>query len=129
MIQFEQGCTYDVAHLKPFDLQLALSGHPLAAKGGNAVRCFRKMGEECGAPVFGFDVWRETLWSDTAFYETGLTDELRLAPLEVRHDKPLHVGDEIEIFLGWAKVWQRQKFHPTSYQSQDWRLDWRWPKE
>jgi hypothetical protein len=95
MIQFEQGCVYDVAHLKPFDLQLALSGHPLAAKGGEAVRFCRNMNHN----MTYWDCWIDelNLWRVDWDFTHCVSSKLRLAPLGVKDGRALHVGDEIEM--------------------------------
>ena len=134
MIQFEQGCTYDVAHLKPFDLQLALSGHPLASRRGESIRLFRSMSSD----RYNFDYWDadDRSWISQFNLPTErLALELRLAPLAVKDGKPLHVGDEVELCIPgkrspqseWAIEWRK---HVVSLGSLPTVLQgWQWPKE
>lgn len=129
MIQFEPGCVYDVAHLRPFNLELALQGHPLALPDGSSVRHLRKMSDS----YYSYDRWYEdtSSWFCTRdIYCMRLEDSLRLTPLAVKDGRPLHVGDEIEFRRDphdqWAtkrpecwvfSVWQRPSFG----------FEWRWP--
>jgi len=90
------GKVYDVAHLRPFDLELAKQGHPCVTFQGETIRLLRDMD---GA--WRFDVWRDGKW--TARTTEDLEWTLRLAPLAIKNnprtgkDEPLHVGDVIEF--------------------------------
>ena len=132
MIQFEQGCTYDVAHLKPFDMELAKSGHPLAmldSEYGSSVRFFSRD----SADTYCFQWW-DHLFNKWQFYNNHdhmMPKVLGLAPLGVKDGKPLHVGDSIEIkSQPFGRLWQSSTVDNRSDVSRDWRArDWRWPKE
>jgi hypothetical protein len=130
MIQFEQGCTYDVAHLKPFDMALALAGHPLASSQGHQARNFRMLSDD----LYALDWWVAGHWHMSSCYVHQLQDTFMLAPLAVKDGKPLHVGDEMEIYREFADddaSWVLCKVHSHEMGL---ALDlrpafWRWPKE
>lgn len=127
-IKFEPGQVYDVAHLRPFDLELALQGHPLATAKGEGVRAFRVY-HHGGV---SFDYWREGAfaggWLPAGTIEPANTPIiLRLAPLAVKDGRALHVGDEIDIML--IEFWRQHiitarsaiNFFPAA-------RAWRWPE-
>ena len=89
-IPYYEGKVYDTAHLRPFNLDLAKAGHPLATYQGEEIRLLRDMDS-----AWRFDVWRDSKW--TARTAEDLNWTLRLAPLAVKDGRPLHVGDVIEF--------------------------------
>ncbi len=132
MIRFEPGTVYDVAHLKPFDLPLALAGHPLATKHGRSVRHLRQM-DNGDRIIFGFDEWDEPGWIADCYFLPKLAQYLRLAPLCVRDGRPLHVRDEIEVSIvvsgggcEWTKIGATIKGHLSGFYK-DHSDQWRWP--
>ncbi len=96
-IKFEPGQVYDVAHLRPFDLDMALEGHPLATHDGGGVRLFR----ETSADGLAWDQWSRYLNAWVCEFEPNEFAEgmLCLAPLAVKDGRPLHVGDQIVELL------------------------------
>ena len=135
MIQFEQGCVHNKEHLKLFDMELAKAGHPLATKDGDSVRCLRQSNPDGDFVVFAFDEWTGDYWSHEQDYGTRLELRLHLAPLAVKNNRALHVGDEIELCIPekrspqdeWAIEWRK---HVASLGSLPTVLQgWRWPKE
>lgn len=130
MTQFEPGTVYDVAHLKPFDMKLALAGHPLASRRCESIRLFRSMSSN----RHNFDYWDadDRSWiSQFNLPIERLALELRLAPLAVKDGRALHVGDSIEIkSQPFGRLWQSSIVDNRSDVSRDWSArDWRWPKE
>ena len=132
MIQFEQGCTYDVAHLKPFDMELAKSGHPLAmldSEYGSSVRFFSRD----SADTYCFQWW-DHLFNKWQFYNNHdhmMPKVLGLAPLGVKDGRALHVGDEIERAYDYGQftAWNAGKVRADDVRH-DWHnKDWRWPKQ
>ena len=89
-IPYHKGKVYDIAHLRPFNFELAKAGNPLATYQGEEIRLLRDMD---GA--WRFDVWRDSKW--TARTTEDLDWLFRLAPLAVKDGRPLHVGDVIEF--------------------------------
>lgn len=141
MIRFEPGTVYDVAHLRPFDLELAKVGHPLAyeyefdsKRVGVSVRHFRMMSEK----LVTFDAWipDETMWRGGGFSDARLPDIfLRLAPLSTKDGRGLHVGDEIEVYLGRKNgeaIWDRELIvahdRGTALLIKSGYETWRWPE-
>ncbi len=133
MITFELGTTYPIEHLRPFDLELAKAGHPLAMVNGHAVRAFRAQGDNC----FAFDWWNGAAkWLQTENAQHTLCFNLRLAPLAVRDGRPLHVGDEIEVRHA-TKGWLISSANLTDYHvglyryvfQDNGQLAWRWPTQ
>jgi hypothetical protein len=128
MIQFEQGCVYDVAHLRPFNLELALQGHPLALRSGEQVRLFRDM----NGFYFALDYWADDFgcWAHLEVRKKGIDDLLRLAPLAVKDGRPLHVEDEIETF--YMTDHNAYDYEPNimtfdRFKEVQTPLMWRWP--
>lgn len=128
MIRFEPGTVYDVAHLRPFDLELAKAGNPLATYDGKEVRLFRVRSQR----HFSWDVWAESgpSWDNDYGNEEWAKTHLRLAPLAIKDGRGLHVGDEIEMGRS-LDYWD--KTIVTSFQEGMALANadecWRWPKE
>ncbi len=127
-IQFTPGTVYDVEHLRPFDLELAKAGHPLATDGGNAVRLFR-MHSEIG---YIWDWWnpRFKKWAHLSDSETCLPDWLRLAPLAIKDGRGLHAGDEIEVAVWDDEACEKKSWEATTANvgTAIW-TNWRWPQK
>jgi hypothetical protein len=135
MIQFEQGCTYDVAHLRPFDLVLAKQGHPLACLYDEipvSVKAFRAMSEY----TIGFDYWtpKYECWQIGSAVAGMLARNMRLAPLAIRDGRALHVGDVIEWRETLDHLWLPRNVDPSEV-GDSWAnvrtyygRDWRWPE-
>ena len=138
------GKVYDVAHLRPFDLDLAKQGHPLATNEGPSVRLFREsatfeqtafyLWDEWGDPKEndGYAIWRLSGDGENA-YEVG--KRLRLAPLAIKHDprtskdEPLHVDDVIEIkgSPNYGEPWLPHIVGAGSLIGKSDDNSWRWP--
>lgn len=133
MIEFKPGQVYNPEHLRPFNLQLALQGHPLASVNGFSVRYLR-LSE---ADWFMWDAWAEKScrWLSFEAPTVFAGDSLRLAPLAIKDDRPLHVRDEIEWRASIAHPWQSRNVGPSEaaapwdYVRTYYGRDWRWPKE
>jgi hypothetical protein len=109
-IEPKEGKVYDLSIpniLRPFDLELARQGHPLAWVDAREIRLLRKM----GGNIYSYDYWDEDGWVSCDLHnEKSLDKNLRLAPLAGKDGKPLHVGDVIEVKVvmfggdGWRGV-------------------------
>ncbi|MGL4230406.1 MAG: hypothetical protein ACRDAM_02285 [Casimicrobium sp.] len=136
-IHFTPGTVYDVAHLREFDLELALQGHPLATFRGQSVRAFRAM-TSGDLPLYALDIWdcnaidKEWSCSGHAIPALQLEGFLRLAPLAVKNGRPLHVGDEIK----WAHESEPENWRTmhaglaglAAIEATSGRIQWRWPE-
>ena len=84
----------------------------------------------------GPDVWIPTT---EMFYATDCRTELALAPLAIKDDQPLHVGDVIEVNLGmtiptirneWGTIEEPLTLNWWNYLTSHEHWDetcWRWP--
>jgi hypothetical protein len=95
-IEYKEGKVYDPAHLKPFDLDLAKAGHPLANFDGTEVS---HLFESISADVYSYRGWSKAAGQHYLNTEsiTLISERLYLAPLAIKDGRPLHVGD-------WATV-------------------------
>lgn len=129
-IPYYEGKVYDTAHLRPFNLDLAKAGHPLATYQGEEIRLLRDMDS-----AWRFDVWRDSKW--TARTAEDLNWTLRLAPLAVKDGRPLHVGDVIQSMncrYDPFKLpeWEAVKVAVDSfrcYLEENLFIEWRFPKD
>lgn len=132
-IEYKEGTVYDPAHLRPFGLELAKQGHPVAKMNGNVsgLEVSHMFQNDSDSTGFNVIYWN-TFWQLTYTPFKSLDKYLRLAPLAVKDGKPLHVGDVIEIFnfdvdkyvvktIKSVAVWRRLRLDLTD--------DWRWPVE
>ena len=130
------GKVYDVAHLRPFDLELAKQGHPLAwFINGCEVRYLAQTYAEDDR-WFDFSHYEpsDAAWINRTRSALGVQQSLRLAPLAIKHDprtgkdEPLHVGDVIEIDaqLGWSAI-SLSTLEDYFRTLELWA--WRWPVE
>ena len=139
-IEYKEGKLYNPAHLRPFSLELAKQGHPLASLDGHEVS---HMFEPIDS-FYAIRYWHpcKKYWYIERTNKKDLTVFLRLAPLAVKKDatgklKPLHVGDVIEIYRipqdgRKSCKWEKCKAvvaHATILNRKDGALDWRWPAE
>lgn len=99
------GKVYDVAHLRPFDLELARAGHPVAVHNGDEVSHIFIDQDEISATFRHWQKFRLHgcwLYHSLPYHKNSVGKYLRLAPLAIKHDprtgkdEPLHVGDVIE---------------------------------
>lgn len=79
-IEYEDGEVYNLEHLKPFDLDLAKQGHPLATDDGYSVRLFRQRDKE--GTEYAMDIFQQGVWCHERVRAGRLALSLRLAPLE-----------------------------------------------
>lgn len=139
-IEYKEGTVYDPAHLRPFNLELAKQGHPLATIGGAEVRCFRAMStleEKKGFRTSDF--WMADSWdvATSHWFSCGNFDlnRLRLAPLDVKDGRALHVGDVIEARNNHYDRTQLRDYERIKITDDNMRIvnskmwDWRWPVE
>lgn len=130
MIRFEPGTVIAKEHLRPFDLELAKAGHPLATYDGKEVRLFRVRSQH----HFSWDVWAESgpSWDNDYGNEEWAKTYLRLAPLAIKDGRPLHVGDEIEqhfvstLLTEDQYFWRRVKI--MSHEAARTLGHWCWPE-
>lgn len=134
MIEFEPGTVYDVSHLRPFDMELAKAGHPLADRFGRAVRCVRY----CNKNGLRFDYWDEyaPMWMADYTELGNCAHHLRLAPLALKDDRALHVGDTIELVQFFHdEAGEEKRYAETVVDAElveglsSGQFDWRWPKD
>jgi len=137
-IEYKAGVVYDPAHLRPFNLELAKQGHPICTVSGREVRLLRE-----ASKLWAYDEWYAGIgdggyWGTcTHQKETYFANNLRLAPLDVKDGKPLHVGDVIEYFCRWNGNGYYEVDDPKCWTKTKARLPfdiplleaWRWPVE
>lgn len=130
-IEPKEGTMYNPAHLRPFDLELAKQGHPLAWDDGSEVsHIFQNSKDAFVIRSFGeYKNWDMS----KPILEVELKKYLRLAPLDVKDGKPLHVGDVIEENYSQPlgeepscelPIWTSPKPAYVGLQ-----YEWRWPVE
>jgi hypothetical protein len=127
-IKFEPGRVYDVAHLRPFDLELALAGHPICTPSGYSARLFRALYNQ----KYSYDYWTGKGWMLSGEQCDGSALlNLRLAPLAVKDGRALHVGDEIKVFgstwMRWARV-TLDFYNWVKVLHLQVTMQWRWPE-
>lgn len=84
-------------HLRPFDLELAKQGHPMAWEDGCEVSYYFQGRAGMVDTVW---LWRNFYqhWTERGMYD-GCKDSLRLAPLAIKDGKPLHIGDVVNVLF------------------------------
>jgi hypothetical protein len=131
VIEFTPGTVFNQKDLREFDLEKALQGHPLACLYDEqpvSVQAVRRLSEYS----LGFDYWHPQLgcWQTAQGLPNMLAQHLRLAPLAEKDGRPLHVGDQIEVFhkdwFRWAKVAMNFDNPELLTANGDWQ--WRWPE-
>jgi hypothetical protein len=130
-IEYTEGKVYDVAHLRPFNLELAKCGHPLAWRDGIEISFM----SETSLNFFWVSVWDESIkkWQDDCDYLQELSKRIRLAPLSIKDGKPLHVGDLVEWHgaMGDIAPWRKGivSLKNINVILDEFRYRWRWPVE
>lgn len=126
-IESRKGKTYALKHLRPFDLELAKQGHPLA--------CQRKCSEVAQLICIREKIYVAVRWAISGWFVSmeedaaDLTRHYRLAPLAIKDGKPLHMGDWIEVNLfatGGKWVECDWTYNLKVYENLN---NWRWPAE
>jgi hypothetical protein len=136
--EYKEGKVYDPAHLRPFSLDLAKRGHPLATKIGEDVRLLREQCED----FYAYDLYCTfpipKQWMSVLDNVHQIENNLRIAPLDVKDGKPLHVGDVIEIANGMSfAIKNAENWVKTIVASPKGKeriidmstIKWRWPVE
>ena len=102
---YTQGKQYDPAHLRPFDLELAKAGHPLAWSINSCEVRYLAQSYADDDRWFDFSHYEphEAVWINRTRSALEVQQSLCRAPLAIKHnprtgkDEPLHVGDVIEV--------------------------------
>jgi len=120
VILHSEGKLYDPKHLRPFDLALALQGHPLATGNGCEVSHIFLSDQQNYLTVRNWLRYLECGYWETRSLpiqdKDGTGDHLYLAPLAVKAGRALHIGDVIETcpWYGHGKYWEREHIQKPS---------------
>jgi hypothetical protein len=120
--RFKPAVVFDLSHLRALDIEMALSGHPIADEFGYEVRCFREM----HARTVAYDVWDQArkMWLSRTDDRDVVENNLRLAPLVVVAAIPLFVGDTVEV--AWDGEWESEVVSFEAHAAGEYFKPWVW---